>query len=149
MSSDPDPAPFRVGMQVRAVDSEPVFSSDPSTGDVGTVREASPSGYLVRWQSGAETWMQRGQLEAVTGLAPSPFASGELPAPMAVLARRGVLLWRYAGTIVFLALFAWIWIPSITGNLRHPSLVSGLATAGLIVALVAFGVRTIRSIPRR
>ena len=147
MSSEPEREPLPVGMQVRAVDSEPVFSSDPSTGDVGKVIEVAPTGGLVRWQSGAETWMQRKHLAPVSRVGPLPLASGELPVPMAALGRRGVLIRRYASTIVFLAVFAWIWSPSIAGDLRHPTLQSGIATAGLIVALVAFGVRAIRSVP--
>lgn len=146
MSSDPD-GELSAGTQVRAVGSEPVFSSDPSSGDVGKVLEVAPTGYLVRWKSGAETWMQRENVEPVDGPAASPLVVGGLPVPVPAVARRAQLLVRYAGTVVFLAVFAWIWIPSITGNLRHPSLQSGAVAGGLIVALVAFGVRAIRSIP--
>jgi hypothetical protein len=147
MSTDPAREPLSVGMQVRAVDSVPVFSSDPTSGDVGKVIEASPTGYLVRWKSGAETSMQREKLEPVGGLDASPLDSMDLPAPVAAVARRGQLLVRYAGTVVFIAVFAWIWIPSISGNLRHPSLQSAAIAVALVVGLVAFGVRAIRAIP--
>jgi hypothetical protein len=110
MSSDPrEPAPLAVGMQVRAIDSEPVFSSDPSSGDLGEVVEASSASYLVRWKSGAETWMQRANLEPL-GLGASPLTDGALPAPVAATVRGGRYLMRYAALIVFVLLLARSWL---------------------------------------
>jgi hypothetical protein len=111
MSTDPrEPGPLAVGMQVRAIDSEPVFSSDPSSGDLGEVVEASSSSYLVRWKSGAETWMQRANLEPLGPGDATPLTDAALPVPVAATVRGGRHLMRYAALIAFVLLLARSWL---------------------------------------
>jgi hypothetical protein len=144
MSTDPrEPGPLAVGMQVRAIDSEPVFASDPSSGDLGEVVEASSTSYLVRWKSGAETWMQRANLEPL-GPGASPLTDAALPAPVAATMRGGRYLIRYAALIVFVLLLARSWLSSLSDTAAHPSARSVAAMALVLVVLVVgvvFGVR--------
>src|ERR1700712_2330328 len=98
MSTDPsDVGELAVGTQVRALDSEKVFASDPESGDEGEVVEASAGSYLVRWESGSESWMRGANLEQLDGFeAEEPevvAAPARAPAPMG----RGRYVVRYAG----------------------------------------------------
>ena len=136
MSIDPaDVGELAVGTQVRALDSEKVFASDPESGDEGEVVEASAGSYLVRWESGSESWMRRSNLEQLDGFEP------EAPEPVAVPARvagpmgRGRYVVRYAGIIVFGLLTARGWIPALGDAVAHPTLRS-IAVIALVLALV-------------
>ena len=142
MSTDPsaDVSLLAVGMQVRAVDSEPVFSSDPKSGDVGEVIEASPPSYLVRWQSTAETWMQRANLESLGGGDPEPAETAEPAKPVPATPSRARYFMRYGGIIVFGLLTARGWIPALKDAVSHPTLrsviVVALVLGGVVVAIV-------------
>jgi hypothetical protein len=156
MSTDPsaDTGELAVGTQVRAIDSEPVFSSDPTSGDEGEIVEASAGSYLVRWESGSETWMRRANLEPVADLeAESPEAVA-LPAPVAGPIGRGRYLVRYGGIIVFGLLTARNWIPALGHAVSHPTprsivvIVLAVGVAGVAIAVRlsrASGMRRARS----
>ena len=147
MQTPAEPRPLAVGMQVRAIDSEPVFASDPTSGDLGEIVEASSASYLVRWQSGAETWMQRAHLEPLAGAPAAPVTTAELPAPVAATVARGRYLVRYGGIILFGLLTARGWIPALADAVSHPT-PRGVAAVALVL-VVADRRHRVRQAPGR
>jgi hypothetical protein len=124
--------PLRIGQRVRSTNDAPVFASDPRAGDLGRIQDArgadahgiDTTSYLVRWESGLESWAPGATLEPLRmgalGSLPttSPGDGAARPRPATPARRPG---FRKAQGLIAIPIILVTFGPGIFHFLHHPS----------------------------